>query len=181
MKSKSLASVLAAGAAVTLVAGCQPSSSVAADVAGHRISVDELENTITGCQEQGLQFRAQEGIESQLLTSMVFNEIARVIADERGLDITDEDAAAVATQSESYAQASGNEQCKQLLQDSAFFQLVIQEIPEEELMEQLASADVEVNPRYGQWNGDDSNGEQLGIHGTGSLSDYTQGTEPLQQ
>lgn len=177
MMRRSLGSVLAAGAALALVAGCSNAASTAANVDGQIITTAQLDETFEGCQAQGVQFPNTDAPKAWLLSSMILNRASRDIAQAKDIDIDDADVQSLASQSQTWVQASKDESCKKLLLDSQYFSIVLDQVTEPTFLEELASMDIEANPRFGQWNADPASG-QLGVSGSGSLSELSQ---PVQQ
>lgn len=170
MKLKGLVPFAAAGAVITLLAGCSPSPGTAAQVEDRRISTASLDETIESCVDAGQQQWATLP-KQDILSFWILAEASQVIADARELGITEQDAAEVFQQQEGSEQFADYDACAAFQRNSAFLSLVLYEIGDSDFLTDLQTLDIEVNPRFGQWTVDLQNPEgPVGFRGPGSLS-----------
>lgn len=173
MKRTPLVSLAAAGAAVALIAGCSPAPSMAAQVEDRTISLATLDGLIDSCVDAGLPWDTEP--KGAILSSMVLMEATHIVAEERNLGITNEDANVVFQNRMNAEQLAPHQECADYARDSGFLDLVLAEVSLDDFLQDIAAMDVVVNPRFGEWyvNPDDAQ-NPLGIGGSGSLSVTTE-------
>lgn len=169
MKLKGLVPLAAAGAAVVLIAGCSPAPGLAAQVEDRTISLAALEETIESCTEAGAQWATVP--DQEILSSLVLMQSAKALSDQNQLGITDEDATLSFQQNPGAARMADFEACWEYNRDSVFFSAVLEELTVPTFLEQLAELDVQLNPRFGEWQVNPTDPQNpVGIGGSGSLS-----------
>ncbi|MHA6511034.1 hypothetical protein [Tessaracoccus sp. Z1128] len=154
-------------AAAALFAGCSPMPSTAAQVGDVRITEAQLDRDVAGCESVGI---GSDQVErSALLMSEILGAIADRIATDADVTVTDEEALAVLRENAAESPALGNDECARVAANSAKLQLLVTKLGESAdiaaLQQQFEAVEVNLNPRYGQW---DPAG--AGVTGTGSMS-----------
>lgn len=153
-------------APLTLILGlaaCSPSPSTAAIVGDTTITQAELDEYTAGCREAGL--KEEDVPKVALLNSLIRKKIGADLVAEKKLDISDE-------KLRDHLDQSGGRnllsypKCAELAISELRMKVILQLVPEKEIIEWIAGVDVELNPRYGQWQV-----EQGSIGGSGSLSE----------
>lgn len=149
-------------AALSLLAACSPAPSTVALVGDTRITTEDLQRSVDGCAELGL--TTEMFPEKQHVVFLAAGELVRQAAEAHGITISDGEWRALAGQGQ-FAGALGNEDCSGLAYPGAAMTLLTPQVGEEQIVSELRSIDVQVNPRYGHWDA-----ESLGLIGNGSLS-----------
>lgn len=153
--------------AAALFAGCSPMPSTAAQVGDVRISEAQLERAAEGCESVGLG-RDRVGRKA-LLMSEILGAVTEELAAGYGHTVTDEEAQAVLRETAADSPVLGNAECTRVAANGTKLQILVTKLGEQAdiavLQKQFEAVDVQLNPRYGQW---DPTG--AGVTGTGSLS-----------
>lgn len=130
-------------AAAVVLGGCAQSPSNVAVVDGTPISAERYETAVAAMRQVDPQVRPDV-----VLTVLVQGEIAARVADEQGITITEGDRRR-ATPTE----LTGRPELAAIAGDVADVRFVAGTVGEEQLVQRLAAADVQVNPRFGRWDG----------------------------
>lgn len=157
MKLARLALLVPAVAALGLGA-CSPAPTTAAEVGGVTISEADLTETVEGCIELGA-----NATRTGMLTPLVIGEAARQLANEERIDLGALDQ--IIASDPQIAPYMANEGCARVGEAQALLSLLYSEMDQNVVVDSILSADVTVNPRYGDW--DRTRGV---IEGSGSLS-----------
>lgn len=136
-----------------LVAACATDPSVAAKVNGEEITIDDLAQVQADFRENGVNTLA-DGV----LNMMINAEVANEIIEAEELNLPPEIREAVFGQLGLYPAGDYSAKTDEMI-DFLAFTLVTQQgafTPEEirPVLEALGEADVDVNPRFGEWDGD---------------------------
>lgn len=156
MKLARIAPVVALAALV----GCSPSPTVAADVAGTVITRAELNASHQGCASLGYDIPV-----NGILSLLVLSDALQVAADEAGVSLTAEEIDAAAAANQDLAGALSDPGCARAAKTSVALGLLSQKIDPAKILESVKKMDIQVNPRFGQWDP-----TQATIEGSGSLS-----------
>lgn len=152
---------------VLALVGCSPSPTTAAEVGDTTISTTRVQDAVASCPD----VQGTPVTEPVALTMLVRTELLRVVGAQHDLDITDEQMLALLKQDESIgAFLQTQPGCADLFKPEVGSQLLSQVIPGEEALKELNAVDVQLNPRYGQWQDD-----QAAVAGSGSLSVPSEG------
>ncbi len=155
---------LARLAPLVLVAlvGCSPSPTTAAQVGDTTITQQRVQDLVASCPA----VQDSEITEPVALTMLVRTELLRVVGANHDIEITDDTMRGLLKQDEAtgpfLAEAPG---CIDLLLPQAGSLLLSEAVSGEEVVDELGDIDVQLNPRYGQWESD-----QAVVAGSGSLS-----------
>lgn len=147
---KKLVALVGAG---LLMAACSTDPSVAATVNGEEITIDDLAQVQSDFRENGVNTLA-EGV----LNMMINAEVANDIIEAEGLEMPPEIREAVYGQLGLYPAFDYSEQTDEMI-DFLTFTLVTQQGfygPDDirPVLEALGEADIDVNPRFGEWDAD---------------------------
>ncbi|HMR48059.1 MAG TPA: hypothetical protein PKE40_10945 [Arachnia sp.] len=148
--------------ALALLAACSPAPSTVATVDGVVITSADLQRSVDGCAEIGVTEEALPVKQHVLL--LTASELVRQSAEQHGIVIHDGEVRDLAQQS-GFADLLGNDECAKLAYPNVALSLLAAELGQDVVIGELQEAQVEVNPRFGQWDT-----ESLGLVGTGSLS-----------
>lgn len=136
-----------------LLAACSTDPSSAATVNGEEITIDDLAQVQTDFRENGVNTLA-DGV----LNTMISSEVANDVIEEEGLDVPAEMREAVFSELGLYPAGEYSAQTEEMI-DYLAFTLLSQQgafTPDDirPIVEALGEADVEVNPRFGEWDSD---------------------------
>jgi len=148
--------------AFALLAACSPAPSTVATVGGAVITSEDLQRSVDGCAEAGV--TAEMLPLKQHVLLLTAGELVRQTADGHGIKISDGEVRDLA-QEAGYADLLGNDQCAKLAYPNVALSLLAAELGQDVVIGELQQAEVELNPRFGQWDP-----ETLGLIGNGSLS-----------
>lgn len=159
------ARLAAVAAAAVLVAGCSPAPSVAAIVGNEEITNEFVDQVISDCQAAvGGEPLTGQVVVGNLTISAVFDAVAA----EAGFEFTDDEVAMMLEQrgmdAATIEMVSGTA-CMDFVRPVATSMLISSVVDEATLVAAVREIDVEINPRYGEW--DPSTGA---VGGSGSLS-----------
>lgn len=157
-----LTRLVPAVAALALLAACTPAPSTVALVGGTPVTAADLQRSIDGCAELGI--TTEQLPERRHALLLAAGELVDQAAEARGISVSDGELTALAEQG-GFADLLGNEECAKLARPGAMLGLLSQAVSQDELIAQIQGIDVEVNPRYGEWDV-----ETLDFVGSGSLS-----------
>lgn len=149
-------------AAVAMLAACSPVPSTVSLVNGERVSAEDLQRSIDGCAELG--YTTQELPVKQHVLFLTAGELVNQVAANHGIEFAEGELRALAQQTQ-LAGVLGNEECARLSYPGVSLGLLTEAVGDEEILSELRGADVEINPRYGEWDA-----ETLSLVGSGSLS-----------
>ena len=147
-------------AALVALVGCSPSPTTAADVEGTIISEDVLSQAVDGCAELGIELPRNE-----MLRTLVIGQVVRSVAENNGVSMDQERIDRAAAGDPEIMHLMGNDGCAKAVETNVLLGLVAEDIEEAKFMEEVMDLEVEVNPRYGDWDP-----EQATVGGSGSLS-----------
>lgn len=153
MRARTITAVVGALVAVTAVAGCAPGAGVAAEVDGVTIT----ESDVDGVLDDLGPFLARTSRDA-VLTSLVQSQAGVELADRHGIEVTDERAVQLLDNMAELSEMEPREWTDGAVL-IARMQLIGQEINglddsaavTEEFYEILAGLDVDVSPRYGEY------------------------------
>ncbi|MDF1488741.1 SurA N-terminal domain-containing protein [Tessaracoccus caeni] len=157
-----LTRLVPAVAALALLAACTPAPSTVALVGGTPVTAADLQRSIDGCAELGI--TTQQLPVKQHVLLLAAGELVDQAAEARGFEVSDGELKSLAEQNGS-ADLLGNEECAKLAYPGVKLTLLGQAAGQDELIAELKAIEVDVNPRYGEWDA-----EALGLAGSGSLS-----------
>lgn len=147
-------------AALLALAGCGPSPSAAADVAGTRISESALTQAVDGCAAFGVDLTRPE-----MLRFLVVGEAVRATARDHGVNIDQSEVDLMINSDPQAALMATDPACKKAVEANVVLSLLAPHMDETELVDHVSSLDIEVNPRYGAWDPVTAT-----VGGSGSLS-----------
>jgi len=147
---KKLVALISAG---LLMAACSTDPSTAAEVNGEQITIDDLAQVQADFRENGVNTLA-----SGLLSMMINAEIAHDIIAAEDLSAPAEYRELVFTELGLYPAGDYSQQTNELIDYLAFTLVTQQGVygPDDirPVLDALGEADVDVNPRFGHWDGD---------------------------
>lgn len=150
------AAVAAAVTAALALGGCAQSARDVAVVNGTPITQAQYSQDLQGARQ------VSQLSDDQVLSALIQGEVAAQVAQRRGLQITDADRDKQLNPAVLQIAAAHD-----LAYDVADVQIVSNAIGQNAFGKELAAADVSVNPRYGNW---DPQQSLAVVPGTGSLS-----------
>ncbi len=155
--------IVPAAAAALVLAGCSQAPTVAATVDGTVISQREAATLVEGCPAVG----TTQVTEPVAVSMLVRGELMATLAEQQGVDYSVDDIDSMLKADPQLGQlVSEQPECLKLFRPSVGTQLVSQSYASsEEMLQAISDVDVEVNPRYGEW--DPQAGSMVG---SGSLS-----------
>ncbi len=152
---------------VVALVGCSPSPTTAAQVGDTTITQQRVQDAVAACPD----VQGNPITEPVALTMLLRTELLRAVGAQHDLDITNEQMLSLLRQDESIGGfLQGQPGCAELFMPEVGSQLLSQVVAGDEALKELQAVDVQVNPRYGQWEA-----EQAAIGGSGSLSVPSQG------
>lgn len=147
-------------AALLFLAGCAPSASTAANVAGTLISESTLTETVDGCAALGVDQSRQT-----MLNVLVVGEVAKQAARQMGVQIDQAAIDEAAAADPQIKALMANPGCARAVETNVVVSLLVPKVDQPELMDNIAAIDVQVNPRYGVWDP-----ATAAVGGSGSVS-----------
>lgn len=156
----SLARLVVPVAALVVLAGCSPSPSTAANVAGTVITESALSETVDGCAELGVVQSRQT-----MLNVLVVGEVAKEAARLMGVQIDQAAIDEAAAADPQITALMANPGCAKAVETNLVVSLLVPKVDQQKLMDQIAGIDVKLNPRYGQWDP-----ATASVGGSGSVS-----------
>lgn len=160
MKFARLAPAAAALVALAATVGCSPTPTTAAQVGGTTISESELSASLEDCLALGLQANAQ-----QVLVPLVIGEIMDQVGDQYGTPVPEDLIRQMADSDPSLSAVYNSDGCDKVARAQITYSLLISELGDQAVHEAVNATDVQVNPRYGEWDP-----QRFSIDGSGSLS-----------
>lgn len=160
MKLARLAPAAAALVALAATVGCSPTPTTAAQVGGTTISESELSASLDDCLALGLQANSQ-----QVLVPLVIGEIMDQIGEEYGTPVPEDLIRQMAESDPNLSLVYNSDGCDKVARAQITYSLLVAELGNEAVHEAVDTTDVQVNPRYGQWDP-----QNFSIAGSGSLS-----------
>ncbi|MBB1511879.1 hypothetical protein H5398_00345 [Tessaracoccus sp. MC1679] len=154
-------------AAAALFAGCSPMPSTAVQVGDTRISEAQVDGVVASCESVGI---GPDQVDRRtLVMSEILGAVAVEIAADLDQTVTDEEALAVLRETAGESPALNDPECARIAAAGSKLQILVAKLGEDAdiavLQQMFEDVDVDLNPRYGQW---DPAGE--GVTGTGSMS-----------
>ncbi|WP_232549595.1 hypothetical protein [Propioniciclava soli] len=144
--------LVAAGAFAALtLTGCAPSAANAAVVEGVRIpdvAVREATPVVAAILQRDAAVASRQAV-----FDLTVGEASAIIADRNEVDVTDAELSAVLSQSPRYAAAAQTEEGRDWVHSVARAFVVMDKVGREEFLAELGDMDIEINPRYGTWDG----------------------------
>ncbi|GAA1388449.1 hypothetical protein [Luteococcus peritonei] len=166
-----IARIAAPVAALLLMAGCAtPSGGTAFDVDGTRTSVEQVDTAAEGCAR--LTQTPAEQIHTQVAQMLLSGSMADAISERAGVPITNQ-MIAKPVKALRGEQLMTDPDCKVAVESLARYAAINDTLGEAKSRNQVKALDVQVNPRYGNWN--PSAGTFTGQTGSLSMQDLGQG------
>lgn len=141
-------------AGVLALTGCStPGSNVAGTVDGVSIPAARVNEAVDGLLQPGSQLNRSEA-SAAVLNYAIFGEVARRLADERGLLLTGDQRTALFTTNqnlEPLARFLGDPRMKNFLDDVIDVTLVSKSMGQPAFLQRVAASRVQINPRFGSW------------------------------
>ncbi len=152
---------------VIALVGCSPSPTTAAEVGDTTISTSRVQDVVMACPD----VQGSEITESVALTMLVRTELLRTVGAQHGLDITDAQMLSALKQDEATGGfLQGQPGCADLFKPEVGSMMLSEVIPGEQALKELQEVDVQLNPRFGEWQS-----AEAVVAGSGSLSVPSQG------
>ncbi|MGD7706435.1 hypothetical protein [Microlunatus sp. Y2014] len=155
---------------VALLAGCTSNSVVAYLDGSPVLTVEEFGEILPGV-EQSLGGQANDEVRSQVISLIVVTRIARNLAEEHDIEVTDDELAVMQQQVGTVEDPAAQAVLDGVAEASVIKQKADQQDPEL-WTNALNGAEVEVNPRYGAW---------VAVEGSWTVSSETSLSEPAGQ
>ncbi len=147
---KPIVRLAAPAIAIALFAGCTPSGQTAFEVNGERIGMSAVDSAAKGCEAVGQGQIQASAIKSQIARMLLVGQLARTVAAENDFEIDGAARSAAITQLEG-DDLMTNADCATAISSFGDFSVAQQRLGAEQLQKEISALDVEVNPRFGQW------------------------------